>query len=157
MTNRRHVQGASANRKGTTWGSVRRWHQKSHATILRPHAITTQSSVAVTHLHTVCCSFYLPRRDGILSRDCLLRNLNPDHLHAWVNMRRSGQRLNQLSQPDRRCVEWSIFLQAEWIVNIRSACITLIIIKYFLVTCWFELNAGYATHHKAPMRVNASE
>jgi hypothetical protein len=58
---------------GTTCVSVRRWQHKPHVAILRPRALTSQSSVAVTHLHTGCCSFYLPRRDGILSRDCLLR------------------------------------------------------------------------------------
>ena len=37
---------------------------------LRPHALTLLSSVAVTNLYTGCCSFYLSRRDSILSPDC---------------------------------------------------------------------------------------
>ena len=63
-----------------TCGSLRLRLHKPHVAnrpISRPHDLHSQSSVAVTHLHTGCCSFYLPRRAGILSRDCLLRGLNP--------------------------------------------------------------------------------
>ena len=48
-------------------------------------------------LFTGCTSVYRPRRDGILNRDCLLRGLNLDLLHSWMNTRRSCRRINQLS------------------------------------------------------------
>ena len=60
MTNQRHFQSARSNCKGTTCSGVRRWQHKPHVAILRPRASTPQSPVAVTHLHTGCCSFYLP-------------------------------------------------------------------------------------------------
>jgi hypothetical protein len=67
-------------------GSVRRCRlHKPRAAILRPRALTLQSSAAVTHLHTGRCSFYLPRRNGTLSRDCLLRKLNPDLLYICMS------------------------------------------------------------------------
>ena len=58
------------------------WQHKPHVAILWLRALTPQSSVAVTHLHTGCCSFYLPQRGGIPSWDCLLGGWNPDLLHA---------------------------------------------------------------------------
>ena len=92
--NQRYFQGAltaRANRKGTTRGCVRRYSSISHTwQSIRPRALTQQSSLAVTHLHSGCCSFCLLRRGGILSRDCLLRGVNPDLLNTSVNMRQSG-------------------------------------------------------------------
>jgi len=58
--------------------------------ISRPHALTLQSSVVVTHLHTNCSSFYLPRRDGSQRQACPLRGSNPDLLYTRANMCRSG-------------------------------------------------------------------
>jgi len=56
----------------------------------RPHALTPQSFVVVIQLYNNCSSFYLPRRDGSQRRACPLRGSNPDLLHTWVTMCRSG-------------------------------------------------------------------
>ena len=82
----------------------RRCQHKLDVAISRPHD-STQSSVVFTHLHsTSWLLLIIPRRDGFdPSRDCLLGGLNPDLLNAWVDMHRSGQRLNRLSWPDRLC------------------------------------------------------
>ena len=37
-----------------------------------------------------------------MSRDCLLRKLNPDLLHAWVKLRQIGWRLEQINELTRR-------------------------------------------------------
>ena len=64
------------------------YSHKPHVPILRPCDSTPQCSVAVTQLHTCYCSFNLPRRDEILSQDCMLWGLNTELLNARLNMRR---------------------------------------------------------------------
>ena len=70
---------------GGSWCSI----QIHLSVVVVGRALTPQSSVAVTHLHTGCCSFYLPQRDGIQSRDRLSRRLNrpPAHMSEHVNLK----------------------------------------------------------------------
>ena len=55
-----HFQGARANRMGTTCGSLRLRLHKPHVAIVRPRALTSQSSVAVTHYILIATHFTYP-------------------------------------------------------------------------------------------------
>jgi len=94
-----YLKDACAYRKETQCGSLSLRLHKPHVTYLTAARFTfavfcsdlhSQYSVMVTHLHTNCCSFYLPWRNGRQSRACPLRGSNPDPLHTWVNMCRRG-------------------------------------------------------------------
>jgi len=88
----KYFHGALTSRKGITWGSVLHMLHNPLVTISRPHALTRQSSVAVTQLHTNCSSLYLRRRDGSQSQAGLLRGSNPDLLYSAHMSERAAER-----------------------------------------------------------------
>ena len=67
-----------ANHKKHTCGGSRLRLHRLHVAILTAARFALAIFCSGHTLQTGCCSFYLTRRAGILSRDCLLRGLNPD-------------------------------------------------------------------------------
>ena len=67
----------------TTRRSLRlRLHNGYHVTILGPFTFTAQCTAAIDH-NLLAAMVILPTpEDGILSRDCLPRALNPDLIHT---------------------------------------------------------------------------